>query len=73
MLQASLLDGLALDPFAFCEDGLSAAEVDIGGCEIVEALVRSGMVVMLDEGRDLPLKVGRRRLVLELGRRLMTM
>lgn len=57
MLQASLLDGLALDPFAFVEDGLPAAEVDVGGREIAEALVRSDMVVMLDEGRDLPFKV----------------
>lgn len=34
MLQASLLDGLALDPFAFGEDGLSAAEVDVGGVRL---------------------------------------
>ena len=57
MLQASLLDGQSLDPFALGEDGLPAVEVDIGGREIAEALVRSGIVVMLDEGRDLPFKV----------------
>ena len=29
MVQATLCDGLALDPFAFEEDGLSASEVDV--------------------------------------------
>lgn len=57
MLQASVLDCLVLDPFTFGEDGLPTTEVDVGGREIAEALVRSGMVVMLDEGADLPFKV----------------
>ena len=52
MLQASLLDGLVLDPFAFGEDGLPAAEVDVGGREIAEALVRSDMVVQ--QGLSMP-------------------
>jgi hypothetical protein len=34
MLQAALLDGLSLDPFTFEEDGLAAAEVDVGRGEI---------------------------------------
>jgi hypothetical protein len=54
MLQASLLDGLALDPFAFGEDGLPAPEVDVGGRQVAEALVIPGMIVVLDEGGDLP-------------------
>lgn len=45
MLQASALDCLALDPFTFGEDGLNAAEVDVGGREIAGALVVAGMVV----------------------------
>ncbi len=65
MLQASLLDRLVLDPFAFGEDGLPAAEVDVGGREIIDALVIAGMVVMLDEGRDLPLEVVGQIVILE--------
>jgi hypothetical protein len=39
MLQATVCDCLALDPFAFEEDGLGAAEGDVRRGEIVEALV----------------------------------
>ena len=52
VLQATVCDCLALDPFAFEEDGLSAPEVDVGGREIAHALVVSGRVVMSHEGRD---------------------
>ena len=35
MLQATVCDCLALDPFAFEEDGLGSSEVDVGRREIV--------------------------------------
>ena len=57
MLQATVCDCLALDPFAFEEDGLSASEVDVSRSEIAEALVIAGMVVVLDEGRDLAFEI----------------
>jgi hypothetical protein len=41
MLQAAADDGLAFDPFAFEEDALGPSKIDVGGREIVEALVRS--------------------------------
>ena len=50
MLQATVCDCLALDPFAFEEDGLGASEVDVSRGKIVEALVIAGMVVMRHEG-----------------------
>ncbi len=53
MLQATVCDCLALDPFAFEEDGLSAPEVDVSRGEIVEALVIAGMVVVRHEGGDI--------------------
>jgi hypothetical protein len=49
VLQATICDCLAFDPFAFEEEGLSAPEVDVSRSEIVEALVIAGMVVVLDE------------------------
>ncbi len=52
MVQAAFFD-----PFAFEQDGLSASEVDVGGSEIVEALMVTAMILMLDEGRDLGFKV----------------
>ena len=49
MLQAPVLDGLSFDPFPFQQDGVAAPEVDIGGREVVQALVVAPVVVVLDE------------------------
>ena len=49
VLQATVCDCLALDPFAFEEDGLGASEVDVGRGKIVEALVIAGMVGIGDD------------------------
>ena len=57
VVQAALFDGVSFDPFAFEQDGLAASEVDVGRSEIVEALVVSPMIVMLDESRDLGFEV----------------
>ena len=35
MLQSSLLDGVAFDPFSFQEDSPVSAEVDVGGREVL--------------------------------------
>ncbi len=59
MLQAPLFDGLSFDPFSVQQDGLATPEVDIGGGEIVQALVIAPMVVMIDEGRDLAFEIAR--------------
>ena len=65
MLQATVCDCLALDPFAFEEDGFGAPEVDVGRGKIVEALVIAGMVVMRHEGRDLAFEIAGEVVVLE--------
>src|ERR1700729_3265914 len=65
VLQATVCDCLALDPFAFEEDGLSALEVDVSWGKIVEALVIAGMVVMRHEGRDLAFEVAGQVVVLK--------
>ncbi len=51
MLQATVCERLAFDPFAFEEDGLSASEVDVSRGKIAEALVIAGMVVVRHEVR----------------------
>jgi len=65
MLQTTIGDGLAFDPFAFEEDGLGSPEVDVSRSEIVEALVIAGMVVVLDEGRDLAFEIAGQVVMLE--------
>ena len=53
MKQAPGFHGLSFDPFSLFQDGLAAPEVDIGRGEVLQALVVSSVVVMLDEGVDL--------------------
>ncbi len=65
MLQATICDCLAFDPFAFEEDGLGPPEVDVSRSEIVEALVIAGMVVVLDEGGDLAFEIAGQVVVLK--------
>ena len=57
VVQAAFSDGVSFDPFAFEQDGLCASEVDVGGSEIVEALMVTAMIVMLDEGCNLGFEV----------------
>ena len=65
VVQASALDGLSFDPFSFQEDGLAASEVDVGRCQIADALVVSLVVVMINEVADLGLEIARQIVVLE--------
>ena len=65
MLQATVCDCLAFDPFAFEEDCLSPSEVDVSRREIGQALVIAGMVVVLDEGRDLAVEIAGQVIMLE--------
>ena len=53
MLQASVFDCFAFDPFSFEQNGLAAPEVDIGGREVFQALVVSLVIVVADELIDL--------------------
>ena len=57
MLQATLSDRLFLDLFPFSENGFIAAKVDVGGCDVVQALVVSRVVVVFDEATDLTFQV----------------
>ena len=49
MLQTPVLDGLSFDPFPFQQDGLAAPEVDIGGREVIQALVVAPALAGLQE------------------------
>ena len=65
MQQASVCDGLSFDPFPFDEDGLATSEVDVGRCQVAQALVVSQMIVVGDEGADLGFEVARQVVVFE--------
>ena len=65
MLQAPVLDGLSFDPFPFQQDGLAAPEVDIGGREVIQALVVAPVVVVLDESAELGFEITGQIIVLQ--------
>ena len=65
MLQASALDSGAFGPFAAVEDGLSAPEVDVGGCEIAQAFVVATVIVVLDEAADMGFEIAGQIVVFE--------
>ncbi len=65
MLQATLADCLLLDLFPFPQNGFVAAKVDVGWCDVVQALVVALVVVVFDEGPDLAFKVAGQIVILQ--------
>src|SRR3546814_7213460 len=63
--QAPMFDGLPFDPFALFDDGIGPAEVGVGGRHVVQALVVTSVVIMLDERFDLGLKVAGQEVIFE--------
>ena len=59
--QAAPSDGVVLDPLSLGENGRGTAEVGVGRGDVVEALVASAMVVVLDEVADGGLECARQR------------
>ena len=57
MLQATVCDCVTLDALPFREDRLGPAEVDIGWCEVVDALMITDVIVVFDEGPYLAFEV----------------
>ena len=57
MLQAPGFECLLFDPFSLFQNGLAAPEVDVGGCDVVQALMVSLVVVVVYEGCDLSFKI----------------
>jgi len=52
-MQAARFERLSFDPFSLFQNSFVTAEVDVGGCDVVQALVISSVVIMVDEGFDL--------------------
>ena len=52
MVQTEILDGLVFDAPPFGKGGFTTTKVDVGWCQIADALVVATMVVLIDEGGD---------------------
>ncbi len=62
-MQASRFECLLFDPFALFENGFVPAEVDVGRCDVIQALVESPVIVVINEGRDLDFEIARQEVV----------
>jgi hypothetical protein len=65
MAQAAVSDGEFLDLLPGLEDGLAAAQVNVGGGQVAEALVVAAVVVVLDEGCNGGIELARQEVVLQ--------
>jgi hypothetical protein len=64
MRQTSGVEGRFLDPPAVFDDGLIAAEEDVGRCEVSEALVVALGVLSVDDGLNLSFQIHGQEVVL---------
>ena len=64
-MQAPRFECLPFDPFALFQNGFVTPEVDVGRCDVVDALVVALMIVVVDEGLDLGLKMPRQEVVFQ--------
>ncbi len=65
MLQSSLSDGLAFDPFTLKQNGVAASEVDVGRCEVLQAFMIAAVIVVIDEAIDVGFEIARQVVVVE--------
>ena len=64
-MQASRFECLPFDPFSLFQNGLVTSEVDIGWCDVFQALVISLVIVMIDEGFDLVFEIAGQEIVFQ--------
>jgi hypothetical protein len=63
--QAAIGNCLSFDPFPFDQNGLAPPEVDVGGCQVADALMISQVTVIGNEGLDLGFEITLQVVVLE--------
>ena len=64
-MQAALFEGLSFDPFPLVENGFVASEVDVRRCDVVQALMITLVIVMIDEGFDLGFEITGQEIVFQ--------
>ena len=57
VLQATVGNGVSFDPLSFGQDRRAAPAVDVGRSKIVDALVVSAVVVVVDESGNLRFEI----------------
>ena len=65
MVAAALFDGTSFDLLSHVQNVLTAAKVDVGRREVVEALMVAAMIVVVDEVCDCALQIAGEIVVFE--------
>ena len=65
MVQAVVLEGQFLDRFSPFYDDCIPPKVDVGWCDVIEAVVVTVVIVMIDEGADLAFEIARQIIVFQ--------
>ena len=65
MLQATVCNGLSFDPLSFGQDRRAAPAVDVGRRKIVDTLVVSVVVVVVDESRNLRFEIAGQEVIFQ--------
>ena len=53
VMQASRFERLLFGPFSLFQNDLVTPEGDVGGCDVVQALVVALVIIVIDEGFEL--------------------
>ena len=65
MLQPAFSDCLFLYLLSHFQDPLASAVIDVGGCQVVKALVVSTVVIVIDKRTDLPFQIAGQKVVFQ--------
>ncbi len=65
VLQAPFVDSLLLDPFSLLQDLVATSEVDVGGCQVLQAFVVSPVIVVANEPTDLAFQIAGQEVVFQ--------
>src|SRR5215813_3134046 len=65
VLQSTAGNGLSFDPLSFGQDSRATPAVDVCGGEIVDALVVSAVIVVVDESRNLSFEIAGQEVIFQ--------
>ena len=65
VLQATVGNGVSFDPLSFGQDRRAAPAVDVGRSKIVDALVVSAVVVVVDESGNLRFEIAGQEVIFQ--------
>ena len=64
-MQAPRFERFSFDPFSLLQNGFATTEVDVGGGDVVQALVIALVVVVIDKGFDLSFEIAGQEVVFQ--------